>query len=31
VESLKKSGFLDVEYRYVGGLLGEFRARVPME
>ena len=31
VESLKDSGFLDVEYRYVGGLLGEFRARVPVE
>ncbi|MFB0986816.1 MAG: class I SAM-dependent methyltransferase [Phycisphaerales bacterium] len=31
VESLEDSGFLDVEYRYVGGLLGEFRARVPVE
>lgn len=31
VEAMEKSGFVDVEYRYVGGLLGEFRARVPVE
>jgi demethylmenaquinone methyltransferase / 2-methoxy-6-polyprenyl-1,4-benzoquinol methylase len=31
VELLENSGFVDVKYRYIGGLLGEFRAQVPVE